>query len=163
MIEEVREAPLFRSTQAIKAKEIQMTSARLFHVSCVLPEGGALWDLLRSLEKTGCGNVEVKPVAGHVPAHVQSQLEQRQLAQPEALKQLPAPRPTKWRGGSNQGLVIAAMRPNQRVAPGEIASRTGLTLKQTHMALYNLAKAGYAARPEIGVYILVRDPRGVQR
>lgn len=115
-------------------------SSNLLHVSGIVRDGVRLWAILRAFEESGAADVEVRSVV--MPD-----------AKPAALP-LQARAPSKSRA-PNITLVLDAMVGGKVTSIIAIANRTGLSRKQTGMALYNLAKAGKVQRVKASEYMKV--------
>lgn len=110
----------------------------LLRVSGIVRDGVPLWAILRAFEDVRAMGVEVQSVV--IPDAAPA---------PVPLIAHDKPSPVK---GPNMTAVLDAIEPNTATVAIDIAKRTGLTLKQTHMAIYNLVKNGAIKRVKPGVY-----------
>jgi predicted Rossmann fold nucleotide-binding protein DprA/Smf involved in DNA uptake len=115
--------------------------SNLLRVSGIVRDGVPLWAILRAFEDVRAMGVEVQSVV--IPDAAPA---------PVPLIAHEASSPTK---APNMTAVLAAMKPGEATAAKDICGRTLLTLKQTHMALYNLSKAGMVKRVKPGEYVKV--------
>lgn len=162
-----------------------MKDARLLHVSCMVRDSGGLWHLLRGLEAHGVHNVKVEPVSPDSEAVIEAQaaLEgrprtaQRHLGQDvphvraELVAREPKPKPKRRRTAAmhsrardelSRSMIIAHLDHQEGRTPADVALRVGMPVKTVNNRLWHMVKEGSVARPEFGLYILLRRPAGAR-